>query len=136
MRQTFNRKERLKSGRVIKSLFSSGKSFLVHPFKVNWQIREEKGNYPARMMISISKKNFRKAADRNHMKRLCREAYRKNKHELFEFLEEKDIHCDFSMIYIGREAEGYSYIEKKIIILIKRLISELELHKHQNKSSS
>ena len=136
MRQTFNSKERLKSGRVIKSLFSSGRSFLVHPFKVNWQVREEKGKYSARIMISISKKNFRKAADRNHMKRLCREAYRKNKHELTDFLEEKGIHCDFSLIYIGREPEGYSYVEKKIIILIKRLISELELHLNQNTSSS
>jgi ribonuclease P protein component len=136
MRQTFSRQERLKSGKVIKNLFATGRSFLVHPFKVNWQLRTKNSNSPARVMISVSKKNFRKAADRNHMKRLCREAYRKNKHVLIEFLEEKEVRCDFSLIYIGRDPEGYSTVEKKIITLIKRLISELELHLHQNTTSS
>ena len=136
MRATFNREERLRSGRVIKSLFATGKSFLVHPFKVNWVRRDEPSKYPARVMISVSKKYFRKASDRNRMKRLCKEAYRRNKYILYDYLDEKDIRCDFCMIYIGRDTESFSYVEKKIITLIDRLISDLELHLHQNTSSS
>ncbi len=134
MRQTFRKEERLKSSKAIKQLFSCGKSFLVHPFKVNWQIRAEKGKYPTRLLISVSKRNFRKAVERNHLKRICREAYRKNKYLLYEFLEQNNLQCDLSLVYIGKKSDDYSQIEKKIIILINRLISELELHKHQNKS--
>ena len=135
-RLTFRKEERLKSSKVIKLLFSSGKSFFVHPFKVNWQLREEMGRYPARILVSVSKKNFRKASERNHLKRLCREAYRNNKYVLYNFLEEKEIQCDFSIIYTGKDPESYSIIEKKIITLIQRFISELELHLHQNTTTS
>jgi len=136
MRYTFRRGERLKSSRVIKSLFDAGHSFLVHPFKVNWVLRPGPAKDPSRVLISVSRKNFRKAVDRNHLKRLCREAYRKNKHLLNEFLEENEIQCDFAIIYIGKTPIEYSLVEEKIIILLKRLISDLELHLHQNNPTS
>lgn len=136
VKHTYKKEERLKSNRVIKTLFSSAKNFLVHPFKVNWQLRKDNGRYPARVLISVSKKHFRNASERNDMKRLIREAYRTNKHILYEFLEEKGIQCDFSIIYIAKEAEAYSELEKKIIKLLNRLISELELHLHQNNPTS
>ncbi len=128
MRQTFRKEERLKSSKAIKQLFSQGNSFLVHPFKVNWIIGEEKEKYPARVLIGVSRKNFRKAVERNHLKRLVREVYRKNKYLLYQYLEDRHSSCDFSVIYIGKTEEDYSVIEKKIIILLQRLISELESH--------
>ncbi len=136
LRKTFKREERLKSKRVITQVFASGKSFLVHPFKVNWQIRKEHGRYPARVLISVSKKNFRKASERNQVKRVIREAYRQNKYLLYDFLKEQDIQCDFAIIYIARDHDSYSLIEKKIITLLNRLISELELQLHNNNPSS
>lgn len=128
MRQTFKKEERLKSSKVIKQLFSQGNSFLVHPFKVNWIIGEEKEKYPAKILIGVSRKNFRKAVERNHLKRLLREAYRKNKNLLYHYLANRHRSCNFSVIYIGKSEEDNSVIEKKIIILLQRLISELELH--------
>ena len=136
MRQTFRKEERLKSSKMIKMLFSHGNSFLVHPYKVNWLPADKQGKAPAKILIGASQKNFRKAVERNHIKRLSREAYRKNKHLLYEYLEDRDISCYLSMIYIGKSQEEYSVIEKKIIVLLKRLISELELHLHQNTPSS
>lgn len=130
-RQTFRKEERLKSRKVIKQLFYSGESFLVHPVKVNWLLRNDEGRYPARVMISISRKNFRKASDRNHMKRLCREAYRKNKHILYSFLEEKQLQCDLSLVYIGKETNEYSLLEEKIIKLLQRLTREIENNLHK-----
>ena len=128
MRQTFRKEERLKSSKVVKQLFSQANGFLVHPFKVNWVIGEEKEKYPAKILIGVSRKNFRKAVERNRLKRLIREAYRKNKYLLYQYLEDRHSSCNFSVIYIGKAEEDYSVIEKKIIILLQRLISELELH--------
>lgn len=135
-RQTFRKAERLKSRRIIKALFSHGKSFLVHPFKVNWLINNDPTHEHARVMISISRRNFRNASDRNHLKRLCRESYRKNKYLLNDFLKERGFSCDFAIIYVGKSKADYSVIEKKIITLLNRLISELEIHSHLNNSSS
>ena len=87
-------------------------------------------------MIGISRKNFRNASDRNHLKRLIREAYRKNKQVLNSYLNEHNAACDFSIIYIGKSKADYSVVEKKIIVLIKRLISEFEVHLHQNNKQS
>lgn len=127
MRQNFRKEERLKSSKVIKRLFSHGNSFLVHPYKVNWIKSDKHGTYPAKVLIGVSSKNFRKAVDRNHLKRQSKEAYRKNKYFLYEYLEDRGINCNFSMIYIGKKQEEYSVIDRKIITLLKRLISELEL---------
>lgn len=126
VRQTLKKGERLKSSKVIRQLFSSGDSFLVHPLKVNWLAGVDEGRYPARVLISVSRKNFRKASERNHLKRLIREAYRRNKPVLHDFLNEKKLHCDFSLVYIGKEALTYSEVEEKIIKLLLRLIREID----------
>jgi ribonuclease P protein component len=134
MRQTFKKEERLKSSKLIKQLFSHGHSFLVHPFKVNWLITNETGKYPARVLIGASKKNFKNATERNQIKRLSKEAYRKNKYFLYEYLEDRNISCGFSLIYIGRTQLEYSVVEQKIIILLQRLISDIELKSQENKT--
>lgn len=126
LKQTFRKQERLKSSKLIKKLFTSGNGFLLHPIKLNWQIRSSDGKYPAKVLISASKKHYRKAVQRNHVKRLCREAYRKNKHILYDYLLEKNIGCDFSLIYIGRQEDPYPIIEEKIIEALHRLISEID----------
>jgi ribonuclease P protein component len=136
IRQTFKKSERLKSRKIIKALFSRGKSFLVHPFKVNWLMADETSHERARVIISVSSRNFKNASDRNHLKRLCREAYRKNKSLLNSFLKDNSIGCDFAIIYVGKSKAEYSVVEEKIIKLINRLISELEIVLHQNNSSS
>ncbi len=135
MRHTFKKEERLKSAKVIKMLFSHGNSFLLHPFKINWKITDKKPKYPARVLVGVSKKNFKKASERNHMKRLCREAYRKNKHFLYSYLDEHSIACDFTIIYIGKVQNDYAKVEKKIIALIERLITEIDLEIPHNISN-
>jgi ribonuclease P protein component len=125
-RKTFKKVERLRSSKVIKQLFNAGDSFLVYPLKVNWLISNEEGRYPARVLISVSRKNFRRASERNQLKRLIREAYRKNKYILHDFLVEKQLQCDFSLVFIGKEAISYSILEEKIIKLLERLNKEID----------
>ncbi|MCK4569263.1 MAG: ribonuclease P protein component [Bacteroidales bacterium] len=134
MRQTFRKKERLKSSRVVKTLFFHGNSFLLHPYRVNWIVGSREGKYPARILIGVSRKNIKKASERNHLKRLCREAYRKNKYLLYDYLNSHNLSCDFSVIFIGSPHTNYAVIEKKIILLLERLISELEFQPAENKT--
>ncbi|MEE4256340.1 MAG: ribonuclease P protein component [Bacteroidales bacterium] len=132
LRHTFRKEERLKSSKRIKQLFASGNGFLLYPFRVNWQTVPADGKYPAKVLISASKKHFKKAVQRNRIKRICREAYRKNKRILYDELADKQRSIIFSLIYIGNEEETYPLIEKKIIAALHRLISEIANNPQQN----
>jgi ribonuclease P protein component len=76
-------------------------------------------------MFSAPKKKFRKAVTRNRLKRLMREAFRKNKHELYDFLhaEKKNIHL--SIVFTGNADISYAETEVKIILTLHRLIQEI-----------
>ncbi|MCD4746892.1 MAG: ribonuclease P protein component [Bacteroidales bacterium] len=124
--QTFKKEERLSNHKTIEKLFSQGNSFFLHPFKVIWLDIEVKNKYPAQILISVSKKNFRKAVDRNLIKRRIREAYRKNKSQLYEFLEHNNIFCVFAFLYVGKDIIKYKEIEQKIILILQRLVKEHE----------
>jgi len=78
LKQTFKKGERLSSEKSIATLFAEGDSFFQYPFKVVY--KKEQSTYPfsVQLLISVSKRNFKKAVDRNKIKRLIREAYRKS----------------------------------------------------------
>ena len=83
---TFKKEERLSSRKEIQDLYETGKSFNSKCFRVFWKSSKQSEIFPAQVLISVSKKNFKRAVDRNRIKRLIREAYRKNKHLLYESL--------------------------------------------------
>ena len=120
-RFTLTKNERLHKRNFIKHLFSEGNSFAVYPFKVVWAKQEFEGSNPAQFAISVSKRNFRRAVKRNHIKRLCREGYRLNKHRLYEALNKSDSSLVFMLIYIGKDLPEFHQVEKKIIIILRRL---------------
>ena len=103
-----------------------GNSFLLYPFKVNWLTDDRPGPYPARVLVGASRKYHKKAVDRNRIKRIVREAYRKNKYVLYEYLQSRGKACNISLIYVGKGELAYSAAEEKIIVVLERLISELE----------
>ena len=120
-KQTFTKEERLSSRKLIEQVATEGKSFLVHPFKViALEIKEEQ-KYPAQVMMSVAKKRFPRAVDRNRIKRLMREAYRKNKHTLYTALNEQNRKFALMLIYIGSELPEYKLTEDKIILILQRL---------------
>jgi ribonuclease P protein component len=75
--QSFGKSERLSGQKLIDTLFSDGKSYVVPPFRIVWFKYEITGVFPVRLLISVSKKKIKKAVDRNLIKRRIREAYRK-----------------------------------------------------------
>ena len=82
MNFTYPKNERLKSKTTIGLLFSEGKSVSKYPLRLVY--RDEKGEVDEKIKIgvSVSKKYFKKAVDRNYFKRVLRETYRLNKHLL------------------------------------------------------
>lgn len=124
--QTFKKNERLTGQKITEKLFSQGKSFTVHPFRMIWLVQEQKKIYHAQVLISVSKKRIKKAVDRNLIKRWIREAYRKNKNGLYQFLDHHKINCVFAILYNSDTIESYQKVEEKIILLLLRFQSEYE----------
>jgi ribonuclease P protein component len=122
----FTKYERLCSRKAIQHLFETGLSFNVPPFRVLWMKAESGTPYPARIAISIPKTAFRKAVQRNLLRRRIREAYRKNKHFLYEYLSLKSSSLVFILLYSGKEIIPYRKIENKIIVTLQRLIEAYE----------
>ncbi|HVV53798.1 MAG TPA: ribonuclease P protein component [Mucilaginibacter sp.] len=119
---TFKKEERLCNKKLIDELFHSGSSFLCYPFKVSWLAVEDEWQYPARLLIAVSKKRFSRAVDRNLIRRRIREAYRLNKQQnLYAGLSEAGKNIVFSIGYIGKEIAEYGLIEKKMLKLLKDL---------------
>lgn len=124
--QTFKKHERLSGQKIIDTLFSEGKIFVVSPFRVVWLEYELAGQSPAQVLISVSKKRIKKAVDRNLVKRRIREAYRKNKDEFYKFLNRNQVKCAFALLYNSDLIADYKEIEEKIILLLQRFQSEYE----------
>lgn len=116
--QTFTKSERLSSKVEIEQLFVTGNSFNSAPFKIIWQ-ETIVSSVPAKIVISIPKRLFKRAVDRNRLKRLTRETYRKNKHLLYESLKNKKILLMF--IYTTKTIIDYKEMEEKIIVALQRL---------------
>ncbi len=114
IKYTFTKAERLSRKKSIDRLFLRGKSFDVFPLKLLWVVSEPDQKFPVEVLISVSKKKFKKAVDRNRIKRKIREAYRLNKHQLYDILARKNKKILLAIIYTGREDEDFKTIENKI----------------------
>jgi ribonuclease P protein component len=124
--QTFKKEERLSRKKIVDQLFSEGKSFIVFPFRIVWMNYDPEVDYPAQVLINVSKKRFKRAVDRNLIKRRTREAYRRNKESWYKFLDEYNFKCVFALLYISTEIDSFKAIEEKIILILHRLQSEYE----------
>lgn len=116
--QTFTKAERLSSKIIIEKLYESGKSIQSPPFKINW-MEAPQSNVRVKVIISVPKRLFKKAVDRNKLKRLIREAYRKNKNVLYEGIDTKNIFL--MIIYTSKTLENYRDIEKGILTTFKKI---------------
>lgn len=121
---TFKKEERLCRKTSIDNLFKNGQDFFAYPLKVIWEQCEEEREFPVQVLISVSKRYFKKAVDRNYIKRIIREAYRKNKNLLYDDLLAKQKKINFAILYTAKEIISYEELERKIIHLLKRLIEE------------
>jgi len=121
-RETFEKSERLCSTKIISGLFENGYIFYTSLFKVVWNKSPVSIPYPAQIAFSVSKRGFRLAVTRNLIKRRMREAYRKNKYLLYEFLSAENRQIVLFVIVRGNKVPDSPAIEKSTIEMLSRLI--------------
>ena len=126
MRNTFRKEEKLKKKTLIAELFARGKSISVFPLKMIYLETDHDSTYKIQAGVSVSKRNFKKAVQRNRIKRLMRESYRKNKFLIYNSEDTKK-HI-FMFIYQGKNEVSYQLMEEKMLILLERF-----LLKHKNR---
>ncbi len=118
MRNTLPRHERLSSKKLIGQLFKQGRSYKAYPLRFVYL------PLPAtdrdQVLFSVPRRNFKKAVDRNLLKRRMREAYRQHKH-LITYKPGEGVHFLLGYIYIAREIQSYKRIETKIVESLYRL---------------
>lgn len=123
---SFKKAEHLCSKKRIETLFSEGDAFIVYPLRVVYKLNDYNGVVPVSVLCSVSKKRFKRAVDRNRVKRLMRECYRLNKSILCPFLDQKSYSLDIAFICLDKELPDYCSLEqsmKKILIkLTERLL--------------
>lgn len=128
-RNTLKKAERLYMKRDIEELFSGKKdSFSVFPMRVVFMKTAKTENNetePVRILTSVSKRKFKRAVKRNRVKRQIREAYRKNKHELTEYVSDKDFNIAIAFIWLASELKESNYIENKMIEILNILKERL-----------
>ena len=112
--------DRLKSRKSIEIMFTKGKSFSNFPFRILWMSVENEDGLKAG--FSASTKNFKKATDRNKIKRLVREAYRLQKNDLANQLSLNKKAINVFFIYTGKEVPTYDLIFEKMGNVLKRII--------------
>lgn len=124
MRKTFTKEERLCSKRKIDSLFHSGSSFIVYPFRVVYFANSPQENlYPVQVILSVSKRRFKHAHDRNRIKRLIREVYRLQKNELlYDGVNKLSLNLDMAIQYVGKEELGFELLFTKMNKALKQLV--------------
>ena len=135
---TFRKNERLSNYRLKSLLFDKGDSFFRYPFRVvffsmyrqeadsllagkNPPARKETFRFPVQCLIAVSGKRVRKAIKRNRIKRLTKEAYRKNKSPLYSLLDERGLVCLLGLIYTAKEPVSYEVVEKSVAVIMGEL---------------
>ncbi len=120
MKETLNKEERLKSKKEIELLFSDGKSISKYPIRLVYRKSSFENDINLRTGVSVSKRNFKKAVDRNFIKRLLRENYRKNKY----IVPNTTHQFTFMFIYSGKEIPSYSLIESKMKGILQNFVKQ------------
>ncbi len=123
MKFTLGKKERLKSSKIIQKLYSEGKSIKVFPLRMVYLQTKHSSDFPAQFGVSVPKRNFKKAVDRNRLKRLIRETYRLNKYIVYSKIDKQYV---YMISYLAKDKWIYKNIDLKMKKLLTKFI-ETEL---------
>ncbi|MBX9785097.1 MAG: ribonuclease P protein component [Chitinophagaceae bacterium] len=120
---TLGKEERLKSRKQIERLFKEGQSFNSGILKVFHQLKEGSENIPLQFGVGVGTRHFKKAVDRNRIKRLVREACRLQKNELQSLLAAQNKQLNLFFIYTGKELPDYELVSEKTAAALNKLMN-------------
>lgn len=137
MNEGLPKEQRLFKKKAIDQLFGKGKGFNFYPFRVVVYAHHSEIDEPSipRFLVSVSKKRFHHAFKRNRIKRLVREAWRRNKSQLIVNCENNNLTFDFALVYTATIILSYEEIEKKIKQLSLRLNNDY-FHNEKNSATA
>ncbi|MCO6147599.1 ribonuclease P protein component [Flavobacterium sp. NRK1] len=123
---TYPKQEKLKSRNTIDRMFTEGKSVSKYPLRLVYVplYEDEAEDTPLKMGVSVSKKHFKRAHDRNYFKRLLRETYRHHKHIIIEKLDKP---YAFMFFYQTKDRLSFEEINAKTIQLFEKFAALEEL---------
>lgn len=125
MSEHFTQRERLRSKKRIERLIFKSRSLTVSPLKAKFEITSEAGNSPVEVLFSVPKSKFKKAVERNRIRRRLRESYRKNKHALYNVLVSGKTSMKLIILYMSDKEMTYVESEEKIVLILQRLATEV-----------
>lgn len=114
--------ERLSGKSTIDRLFKEGRSFAFAPFRVIWLLSSTPtSSAKVSVLVTVPKRSFRKAVDRNLIKRRVKEAYRLNKNIVLPVLSANSDTLMFALVFTGKEIPDFETIQSKILLILQRL---------------
>jgi ribonuclease P protein component len=121
--------ERICKENDIQALFDRGAGVSVYPFRVIYLFRRDESRpVTVRILVSVSKKRFHHAFKRNRVKRLMREAWRKNKAPLYEICQRDNISADVALVYTATVIHSYEEMMKKTRKAVQEIVTKYEKH--------
>ncbi|MFD1616210.1 ribonuclease P protein component [Gelatiniphilus marinus] len=122
MAASYPKKEKLKSKKLIDQLFTDGQSVSAFPLRLVYLPTTFNDKVKAKTGVSVSKRNFKTAVSRNHIKRLLREAYRLNKADFFN---NTTTQYAFMILYIGKDKPTFAQVETKMKHLFEKFLDKV-----------
>ena len=126
-RSTFRKRERIASLKLIETLFGGGcsQSVAAFPLRAVYMLSERQSNEaPVQLLISVPKKRFKHAVDRNRVKRQVREAFRQHKDLLYSVVPETQ-RLLLAFIWLSDEHRPSKEVEGRIVALMRRISEKL-----------
>ena len=124
MRNTLGKQERLKSKKLIEKLYAEGDSVKTFPLRMMYVQTAHTSEFPCQVGVSVAKRNYKLAADRNRLKRLMRETYRLQKQIVYNNLDKPYV---FMISYIGSEEIKYEDLYLKMEKLLTLFIDKVKV---------
>jgi ribonuclease P protein component len=126
---TFKKTERLFLNNLIETLFNAGIIIYQHPLKLIWLPVNDSFKFPAQVLFSVSRKRFKKAVDRNRIKRKIKELYRIEKIFLYEELNKRNKQIILCISYTGNSNNPSSTeLKNRLKQGFNALLKELDKH--------